>query len=192
MPTTLTNAVETKKTAEEEPRNKNNALPHVPGIVPILNNVTRAMLRLGVPMGPATLLKVRGRKTGKLRRQPIGYFRDGGKLYLFSTFGETNWVRNVRAAGGRVEVGTGWKTKKALARELAPEEAAPIIKRSIAPHLSNPFAKLILGPHVAVSPDAPLAEYVKEAERHPVFELEYVPPPSGTAAAPQGATGRRA
>lgn len=143
---------------EEERRRRREserAKPHVPRIVPLLNNLTRALLRIGIPLGPTTLLTVRGRRTGKLRRQPVGFFRYEGCLYLFSTFGETNWVRNVRAEGGRVTVGTGWRGRAVLARELTPSEAAPVIKMAIAPALSNPFAKMILGPHIAVALDAP-------------------------------------
>jgi deazaflavin-dependent oxidoreductase (nitroreductase family) len=157
---------------KEQGRTVPKALPHVPRIIPVLNNVTRTLLRLGIPMGPMTLLRVRGRKTGKMHRQPIGFFKYNGHQYLFSTFGETNWVRNIRAVRGKVSVGTGWKQRAVLARELTPAEAAPVIKQAVAPSLSNPFAKMILGSHLAVALDAPIEEFASEAERHPVFELQ--------------------
>jgi deazaflavin-dependent oxidoreductase (nitroreductase family) len=156
-----------KKIAKED----QIGMPHVPKIVPIFNNVTRALLRLGVPMGPATLLEVRGRKSGKIRRQPVGTFDDAGKKYLFSTFGATNWVRNIRAAKGLVSIGIGRKRRVVVAFELSPEEAAPIIKRSIAASLASPMAKMILGAHIKVALDAPLSDYVEEARSHPVFEI---------------------
>jgi deazaflavin-dependent oxidoreductase (nitroreductase family) len=146
--------------------------PRVPRIVRMLNNLTRAFLRLGAPMGPMTLLRVRGRKTGKLHRQPIGFFTKDGRRYLFSTFGETNWVKNIRAARGQVTVGRGRKQEKVTAVELSPEEAAPVIKEAVVPYLANPFASMILGPHMTTPADAPVSEFLKEAERHPVFEVK--------------------
>jgi deazaflavin-dependent oxidoreductase (nitroreductase family) len=143
---------------------------HVPRIVPLLNHVTRSFLRLGIPMGPVGLLTVKGRVTGKSRRSPVGLFKHEGRKYLFSTFGEVNWVRNLRAAG-QATVRRGFHKAEIFPVELTPEEAAPILKGSIAPFLKNRFAEMILGPHFKVEPDAPLSDFVREARRHPVFEL---------------------
>lgn len=44
------------------------------------------------------LLTTRGRKTGKLRSIPIGYFRIGGVIHLFSAWGKSaNWYKNILA-----------------------------------------------------------------------------------------------
>src|SRR5712692_4893662 len=72
---------------------------HVPFFVPLFNHAVRSFLRVGVPMGPIALLTVKGRKTGKNRRNPVGLFDYKGSRYIFSTFGQVNWVQNVRAAG---------------------------------------------------------------------------------------------
>jgi deazaflavin-dependent oxidoreductase (nitroreductase family) len=143
---------------------------HVPRIVPVLNHLTRSFLRLGVPMGPVGLLTVKGRVTGKSRRSPVGLFKHNGRRYLFSTFGEVNWVRNLRAAG-QATVRRGFHKTEVFPVELTPEEAAPILKESIAPFLKNRFAEIILGPHFKVKHDAPLSDFLTEARRHPVFEL---------------------
>jgi len=50
-------------------------------------------------------------------------------------------------------------------------EAAPILKEAVPPFLRNRFAEMILRPHFNVGPDAPMADFVEEAMRHPVFEL---------------------
>ena len=45
------------------------------------------------------LLTTRGRKSGKLRSTPIGYFRIGGAIYLFSAWGKaSNWYKNMLAS----------------------------------------------------------------------------------------------
>jgi deazaflavin-dependent oxidoreductase (nitroreductase family) len=44
------------------------------------------------------LLTTKGKKSGKLRSTPIGYFRIGGLLYLFSAWGKnTSWYKNMLA-----------------------------------------------------------------------------------------------
>src|SRR3989449_10809949 len=71
--------------------------PKLPFYIPLFNHMIRSFLRLGVPMGYVGLLTVKGRKTGKTRRNPVGLFDYNGKRYPFSTFGDVNWVRNLRA-----------------------------------------------------------------------------------------------
>ncbi len=143
---------------------------HVPRVVPLFNHVIRSFLRIGVPMGPVGLLTVKGRLTGKSRRNPVGLFEYDGRSYLFSTFGNVNWVRNLRAAG-QATIRKGFHKTQVYPVELTPEEAAPILKEAVAPFLRNRFAELILGPHFKVEPDAPPGDFVEEARRHPVFEL---------------------
>src|SRR6266705_1020445 len=155
--------------AEHETSQKIEAA-HVPSIVPLFNHVIRSLLWLGVPMSRVGLLTVKGRVTGKSRRNPVGLFKRDGRSYLFSTFGNVNWVRNLRAAG-QATIRRGFRKTQIFPVELAPDEAAPILKEAVAPFLRNRFAELILGPHFRVEPDAPLSDFVEEARRHPVFEL---------------------
>ena len=143
---------------------------HVPRVVPLFNHVIRSFLRIGVPMGPVGLLTVKGRVTGKSRRNPVGLFKHDGRSYLFSTFGNVNWVSNLRAAG-QATIHRGFLKTQIFPVELTPEEAAPILKETVAPFLRNRFAALILGPHFKVDSDSPLSDFVEEARRHPVFEL---------------------
>ena len=62
-----------------------------------------------VPRGFA-LLRVRGRRTGKLRDRPIRALRDGDTLYAAAIMGErSDWLRNARKAPDvRVKVGRRW------------------------------------------------------------------------------------
>ena len=147
-----------------------NETVHVPSIVPLFNHVIRSFLRIGVPMGPVGLLTVKGRVSGKSCRNPVGVFKRNGRSCLFSTFGNVNWVRNLRAAG-QATIRRGFQKTQIFAVELTAEEAAPILKEAVAPFLRNRFAGLILGPHFKVEPGAPLSDFVEEARRHPVFEM---------------------
>src|SRR6266851_7313214 len=49
--------------------------------------------------GPNVLLTVRGRSSGRQRTTPVAMLELGGVRYLQGSFGITNWVRNLRAAG---------------------------------------------------------------------------------------------
>ena len=50
--------------------------------------------------GIVPTLMVRGRKTGHWRSVPVNVFELDGQRYLVAPQGETDWVRNLRAAGG--------------------------------------------------------------------------------------------
>src|SRR5436309_12627491 len=60
--------------------NKRSAAPpKLPFYIPLFNHMIRSFLRLGVPLGYVGLLTVKGRKTGKTRRNPVGLFDHNGK-----------------------------------------------------------------------------------------------------------------
>src|SRR5215831_9941775 len=102
---------------------KTEKLPHLPRYIPLINHAVRTFQRLGIPMGPVTLLTVKGRNTGKTRRNPVGYFKLNGRQYLFSTFGSVNWVRNLQAVQ-KASVRKGLHSNTVIPVELSTEEAA--------------------------------------------------------------------
>src|SRR5919204_3436276 len=139
---------------------------HVPLYVRIVNAILMPLLRLGFRRPPMALLTVRGRRSGRPRSTPVGLLELDGHRYLFSAFGEVNWVRNLRAA--RVAtIGVGRHRETLRASELSAEEAGRVI-RSI---LKTPAYASVVRPYFPVSDDAALTEFVQEARRHPVFEL---------------------
>ena len=149
------------------------APPKLPFYIPLFNHMIRSFLRLGVPLGYVGLLIVKGRKTGKTHRNPVGLFDYKGKRYLFSTFGDVNWVRNVRAAG-TATVRKKWTSKKVIPVELSPLETAKVLKEAIAPRFIGLGGK-VFGSHFPLKPDAPLAAFIEESKRDPVFELRDAP-----------------
>jgi hypothetical protein len=66
-------------------------------------NTPLGVLLTSVGFAPrdAVTLEVRGRTSGKVRRTPVLRTRCRGDDYLVSLAGESQWVRNVRAADGR-------------------------------------------------------------------------------------------
>ena len=142
----------------------------VPSIVPILNPLVRRLLRVGVPMGPNVLLTIRGRRSGRPRTVPVALMESQGRRYVFATFGEVDWVRNLREAGTAV-LRRGRHEDAVVAVELTPEEAALVMSDALAPFLDSPVAASLLGRWYQLSADSSPADYLAEARRHPVFEL---------------------
>ena len=83
-------------------------------------------------MGPDILITVRGRKTGLPRTTPVTICENAGRRGVISPFGETNWARNLRAAG-RATITFGRRKEEVAAVELAPAQAVEFIRDVLAP-----------------------------------------------------------
>jgi deazaflavin-dependent oxidoreductase (nitroreductase family) len=125
-----------------------------------------ALLRTGLPFGSLTLLSVRGRKSGKVHTTPVALVKQESTSFLVAAFGEVNWVRNLRAAGS-AQLTRGRRTEAISVVELETREAAPILKQFLTSYRMVPF----LPPYFDVTPQSPLADFEREATRHPVFCL---------------------
>jgi deazaflavin-dependent oxidoreductase (nitroreductase family) len=143
-----------------------DTIQRVPVRIRLVNAIVLRLLLLGIRITPMVLLTVRGRRTGRPRTTPVGLLVHNGHRYLFSAFGEVNWVRNLRAARGGI-IARGRQRETLPAAELSSEEAGPILQ-SI---LKSPTFGRVIRPYLPVAPDAPLADFIQEARRHPVFQL---------------------
>lgn len=141
----------------------------VPPFVQLLNPLMAGLVRLGVPTGAdMRLLTVRGRTSGRDRTTPVAVFEYGGALYLFGTFGDTQWARNLRVAGEAV-LARGRRRVKVVATELTAEDAAPVLKGALEHYLATPM-RPFLQRYYAPSADG-REGYRDVAARHPVFRL---------------------
>ncbi len=127
------------------------------------NRLFGAFIRLGIAPESNYLLTVRGRKTGKQYSTPVALVEQDGQRWLVSPYGETNWVKNARAAG-EVMLSRRGHTETVRIQEAAPEESAPVLK----PYLQR---EALTRPYFDVQPDAPLEAFIAEAPRHPVFRI---------------------
>lgn len=66
----------------------------------VFNRLVAALTRAGVSVIGSRVLRVPGRKTGEPRETPVNVLTLDDVRYLVSPRGTTQWVRNVRAAGG--------------------------------------------------------------------------------------------
>src|SRR2546429_9317709 len=113
-----------------EPRDRPIEARQIPSWVPFFNLVAKPLLKLGVPMGPDVLITVQGRKTGLPRTTPVAICEYGGRRGLISPFGETNWARNLRAAG-IATISPGRRRGTGRVPELGHEEAVEFIRNRI-------------------------------------------------------------
>jgi deazaflavin-dependent oxidoreductase (nitroreductase family) len=142
----------------------------IPSIVSTLNPLVRRLLRLGMPMGQNALLTVRGRKSGQLRSFPVTLTETVGHRYVFSAFGEVNWVHNLRASG-EATVKQGRREDAVVAVELAPEVAAPIMEAGFKPFLKIKGFGSLVGGWYGLTAESSSADYLAAARGHACFEL---------------------
>jgi hypothetical protein len=70
------------------------------------NSVFRWLAEAGVSVYGTHVLRVRGRKTGKVRAVVINLMTVDGVEYVVSPRGNTQWARNARAAGAVAPCGS--------------------------------------------------------------------------------------
>lgn len=131
----------------------------------VLDRGTAAIYARGVSPDHLVTLEVPGRRSGRIIRFPLVMVVVEGERYLVSMLGEgTNWVRNVRSAGGDAVLRHGRREEVHLQEEAEPERRAPVLKAYLgrAPNARG---------HVPVGKDAPLAEFERVAPRFPVFRV---------------------
>lgn len=93
----------------------------------IFNVIVTGLTRIGVSIYGSRVLAVRGRKSGEWRTVPVNLLTFNGERYLVAPRGHTQWVRNMRAAGGG-ELRVGRKVEVFTAEEL-PDDVKPEILR---------------------------------------------------------------
>ena len=125
------------------------------------NAVFSLLTRAGI--GPAHLLTTRGRKTGRLRTNPVILVQYEQRRWLVAPYGAVSWVLNARAAG-RVTLRRGRDRQDYTIRELPAAETGPILQRYLR---LAPAAR----PYFQAGKHSPVSDFVAEADSHPVFEL---------------------
>jgi hypothetical protein len=128
-----------------------------------LNRWSAAIHALGIAPNYLVALEVRGRRSGRTLRLPLVMAAVRGERYLVSMLGaDVAWVRNAKAAGGRMTLRHG-RREQVWLEELPLDQRAPVLKA---------YLKRAPGsPHVAVDKDAPLAEFASVAAHDPVFRV---------------------
>jgi len=122
------------------------------------------MIRTGFLPRRWVVLEVPGRRTGRITRFPLGMADVDGRWYLVSMLGECNWVRNVRAADGRIVLRRR-RAKSSRLVEIPVDQRAVVLRR---------YVQKVPGgrPHIPVDPRAPVSAFEDIAARYPVFAVD--------------------
>ncbi|QFG27218.1 nitroreductase family deazaflavin-dependent oxidoreductase [Actinomadura sp. WMMB 499] len=111
------------------------------------------------------VLKVSGRRSGRTTGVPVAVADLDGAEFLVSMLGpDVSWVRNVEAAGGSAVLRRRGRDVPVRLEGVLSRERAPILRRYVA---VAPGAR----PHLRLGPTAPLAEFDRIAEAHPVYRV---------------------
>lgn len=93
----------------------------------VFNSVVAGLTRLGISVWGSRVLAVRGRSSGEWRTVPVNLLTVEGERYLVAPRGLTQWVRNLRAAGGG-ELRVGRRVEPFTAIEVADDDKPVILK----------------------------------------------------------------
>lgn len=133
----------------------------------VMNPLVARLTRMGLPVLGSRVLEVTGRKSGRPRRTPVNLLELDGRSYLVAPRGETEWVRNARADGGRITLIKGRRRSAYVIVEVDGEEKLPLL-RAYLKRWKFEVGMFFNG----VGPDSTDEEFVAEAPRHPVFALQ--------------------
>ncbi|MCW2566471.1 MAG: hypothetical protein JWN54_568 [Mycobacterium sp.] len=131
----------------------------------LFNAVVAALTRRGISVWGSRVLYVRGRTSGEWRTTPVNLLTLDGERYLVAPRGQTQWVRNLRAAG-RGELHVGRRVEAFTATEL-PDGEKPAVLRAYLRRWKFEVGAFFDG----VGPDSPDEELRRIGPRHPVFRI---------------------
>jgi deazaflavin-dependent oxidoreductase (nitroreductase family) len=94
----------------------------------VFNPLVALLTRLGVSIKGTRILEVRGRRSGQPRRTVVNLLTLDGTRYLVAPRGETDWVRNLRAADGTATLRLGRRREDVAATELPDAAKVPVLR----------------------------------------------------------------
>jgi len=132
----------------------------------VSNRIMRRLVRMGVSIRGSRELRVRGRTSGEWRATPVNLLELDGQQYLVAPRGITQWVRNLRVAGGG-ELRVGRKVEPFVANELD-DAVKPAILREYLKRWKSEVGMFFDG----VGPGASDDQLAAIASGYPVFVID--------------------
>ncbi|MFJ9075155.1 nitroreductase/quinone reductase family protein [Streptomyces sp. NPDC102278] len=127
------------------------------------------LARLGVSLAGTAELSVRGRTSGTMQRIPVNPHTYEGDQYLVSARGHSQWVRNMRVAGGG-ELRVGRKVRTFTVAEITDPVRQAEILRAYLEKWGWEVNRFFQG----VTAKSSDAELQAAAGDHPVFRITLV------------------
>jgi deazaflavin-dependent oxidoreductase (nitroreductase family) len=125
------------------------------------------LLARGVPVGPNALVTVTGRTSGQPRTVPLAIIDVAGRHWVWSPWGDVQWVRNLRAAGA-ASIEQGGRRWTVDATELDAAERVTFFR-----DILGPFARSMRGGtrFLRLVDGVDISDPVAAAQGRTVFEL---------------------
>lgn len=98
------------------------------GSTAVFNRLVIRATRLGLSVWGSRELRVLGRRSGELRTVPVNLLAIGKQEFLVAPRGTTQWVRNLRAAGGVGELRLGRRIDGFVATEVADADKVDVLR----------------------------------------------------------------
>ena len=131
----------------------------------VFNPLVAVLTQQGISVLGSRILAVKGRTSGQWRTTPVNLLTYDGRRYLVAPRGETQWVRNLRAAGtGELRVGR--RAESFRGRELADDEKVPVLRA----YLRRWKAEIGIF-FEGIGPDSSDDQIRAIAPKHPAFEV---------------------
>ena len=134
----------------------------------VFNRTVAGLTRAGISVLGSRVLEVRGRKSGLPRQTPVNLLSLDGRQYLVAPRGETEWVRNVRAGDGKLDLLVGRRRQHYRGHEVADADKTDILRG----YLRRWKAEVGIF-FEGVGPDSTDEQIQAIAPKHPVFRLEH-------------------
>ena len=133
----------------------------------VFNRFIGWLTRRGLSVWGSRVLEVPGRTSGEPRRVPVNLLTFEGGEYLVSPRGHGQWVRNVRANGGQLQLLLGTRRRSYVATEVGDEDKVEVLRAYLTRW------KMEVGQFFdGVGPDSTDDELRAIAPKHPVFTLD--------------------
>jgi deazaflavin-dependent oxidoreductase (nitroreductase family) len=132
----------------------------------VFNPIVARCTRWGLSLWGSRVLSVPGRSSGEIRSTPVNVLTIDERRFLVAPRGETQWVLNVRAAGG-CTLRVGRREETVRVRELADSDKPDVLRRYLR-RWKWEVGQFFDG----VGPDSTDDELLAIAPNHPVFEID--------------------
>lgn len=124
------------------------------------------LARFGISLAGTAELSVRGRNSGRMQRIPVNPHTYEGAQYLVSARGHSQWVRNMRAAGGG-ELRVGRRVRSFTVTEVTDPVQQAAVLRAYLEKWGWEVGRFFQG----VTAKSTDAELRATAGDHPVFRI---------------------
>lgn len=128
------------------------------------NSVFTMLFKRGLGGKHNVTIEVAGRKSGLPRSTAVNIVEYEGQRYLVAPRGNTEWVRNARAADGKAALHHG-KLEHISLTDVPTAERAPILQKYLGENAMSTKASF------GIDPKSPIEKFQEIADRHPVFKI---------------------